>query len=93
MIAHRTGERAAGAALRQVSRQPRGCRGVARTIGRLAARLAMIGVAGVMLAATGTPVRLVGVSANGNAVLIESTEPAAYSVNRPDRLTLVVERD
>jgi type IV pilus assembly protein PilQ len=51
----------------------------------------MVTVAGVMLAATGTPVRLVGVSADGNAVLIESTEPVAYSVSRPDRLTLVVE--
>ncbi len=35
--------------------------------------------------------RLVGVSAQANAVLIEATEPVAYSVNRPTPLTLVVD--
>jgi type IV pilus assembly protein PilQ len=35
--------------------------------------------------------RLVGVTAQDNAVLIESTEPAAYSVSRPDPMTLVVD--
>jgi type IV pilus assembly protein PilQ len=45
-------------------------------------------------AATGTA-RLVGVSAesrdNGQSVLIESTEPVAYSVSRPDPRTVLVE--
>jgi type IV pilus secretin PilQ/predicted competence protein len=43
------------------------------------------------LSAGATPIRLLGVSAYGNAVLIESTEPAAYVVKRPDALTVVVE--
>ena len=43
------------------------------------------------LSAGATPIRLLGVSAHGNAVLIESTEPAAYVVKRPDPLTVVVE--
>ena len=46
---------------------------------------------GLSLLARSAPIRLVGVSARGNAVLIESTEPAAYVVKRPDALTLVVE--
>jgi type IV pilus assembly protein PilQ len=37
------------------------------------------------------PVRLVGVTADLGAVLIEATEPVAYSVARPDPLTLVVD--
>ena len=32
-----------------------------------------------------------GVSAQGNAVLIEATEPVAYAVSRPDPLTLLVD--
>jgi len=43
------------------------------------------------LSAGAIPIRLVGVSAQGNAVLIESAEPAAYVVKRPDALTVVVE--
>ena len=43
------------------------------------------------LSAGAIPARLLGVSAQGNAVLIESTEPAAYAVKRPDPLTVVVE--
>jgi type IV pilus secretin PilQ/predicted competence protein len=91
MIAHRTGDRKPVAAFRRIWERPRAGRRVARTVGRLAARVAIVTVASVMLAATGTPVRLVGVSADGNAVLIESTEPVAHTVSRPDRLTLVVE--
>ena len=37
------------------------------------------------------PIRLLGVSAQGNAVVIEATEPAAYVVSRPDPLTVLVE--
>ncbi len=61
-------------------------------------RLAQLAVVGVLAAASGlslsagsTPIRLLGVSAQGNAVLIESTEPAAYVVKRPDSLTVLVE--
>jgi len=43
------------------------------------------------LSAGAIPIRLLGVSAQGNAVLIESAEPAAYVVKRPDALTVVVE--
>ncbi len=43
------------------------------------------------LSAGAIPIRLLGVSAQGNAVLIESSEPAAYVVKRPDPLTVVVE--
>jgi hypothetical protein len=43
------------------------------------------------LAAGTTPVRLLGVSSQGSVVLIEASEPVAYSVNRPDPLTVLVE--
>ncbi len=43
------------------------------------------------LSAGAFPIRLLGVSAQGNAILIESTEPAAYAVKRPGALTVVVE--
>ena len=49
------------------------------------------GAGSLMLTAAAAPVRLLGVSAQGNAVLIEATEPVAYTVSRPDALTLVVE--
>ena len=72
--------------------QPRA--GLAGTLGRLAGRLmaavAVVAAAGMMPDAA-APVRLVGVTAQGDAVLIESTEPAAYSVSRPDPLTVVID--
>ena len=37
------------------------------------------------------PVRLLGVSAQGSAVVIEASEPVAYVVSRPDAMTIVVE--
>jgi len=43
------------------------------------------------LSAGAAPTRLLGVSAQGSAVLIEATEPAAYVVKRPDALTVLVE--
>jgi type IV pilus assembly protein PilQ len=49
---------------------------------------------GVALAARPSepaPVRLLGVSAEGRAILIEASEPVAYVVSRPDPLTVVVE--
>src|SRR5688572_27398658 len=36
-------------------------------------------------------VRLLGVSAEGSAVLIEASEPVAYVVSRPDQMTVIVE--
>jgi type IV pilus assembly protein PilQ len=42
-------------------------------------------------AAGSAPVRLVGVSSQGNAILIESSEPVAYVVKRPDALTVLIE--
>ncbi len=53
------------------------------------AALAVAG--GILLSAASAPVRLLGVSANGNAVLIEATEPVPYSVSRPDPLTVLVD--
>ncbi|MEP6916152.1 MAG: type IV pilus secretin PilQ [Acidobacteriota bacterium] len=43
------------------------------------------------LTAGTAPIRLLGVSGQGNAVFIEASEPAAYAVKRPDPLTIVVE--
>ena len=37
------------------------------------------------------PVRLLSVTAQGPAVVIEATEPVAYTVNRPDPVTLIVD--
>jgi type IV pilus assembly protein PilQ len=64
-------------------------------LARRAAQLVLVAVvslAGGMSLAAGTgPIRLLGVSGQGNTLLIESTEPAAYVVKRPDPLTLLVE--
>jgi type IV pilus assembly protein PilQ len=63
---------------------------------KTATALAAIACAGLALNAAGREsVRLVGVSAESAgktaAVLIESTEPAAYAVSRPDPLTVLVD--
>jgi type IV pilus secretin PilQ/predicted competence protein len=62
-----------------------------RMAGRLCIALGLAATAGMVLSAAAAPVRLVGVSTEGNTVLIESTEPVAYSVSRPDPLSLVVD--
>ena len=62
-----------------------------RTMGRLAAVMVMAAATGIIVDATPAPVRLVGVSAQGDSLLIEATEPVAYSVSRPDPLKLVVD--
>ena len=62
-----------------------------RMAGRLCIALGLAATAGIVLSAAATPVRLVGVTTEGNTVLIESTEPVAYSVSRPDALSLVVD--
>ena len=58
---------------------------------RVAAAAAMALAASMMVSAASAPVKLVGVSSHDNAVLIESTEPVAYAVSRPDPLTLLVD--
>jgi len=58
---------------------------------KLAIVMALAAASSLTFAAGSAPVRLVGVSAQGNAVLIESTEPVAYVVKRPDPLTVLVE--
>jgi type IV pilus secretin PilQ/predicted competence protein len=62
-------------------------RGAAMIAG-LAALLAVL--AGSSPAAL-EPVRLLSVTALGPAVVIEATEPVAYTVNRPDPVTLIVD--
>ena len=52
---------------------------------------AALTASGLMLASGAAPVRLVAVSAEHDAVVIEATEPVAYTVTRPDKLMLVVE--
>ena len=62
---------------------------------RVLPALFVAGLGGLVLAEGGASVRLVGVSAsadaNDQAVLIEASEPVAYSVSRPDPLTVLVE--
>ena len=60
-------------------------------IATVVAATVMAAAASILLSAAAAPVKLVGVSAQGNAVLIEATEPVAYSVNRPDPLTVVID--
>jgi type IV pilus secretin PilQ/predicted competence protein len=62
-----------------------------RSAGGLMTIVAIGAAASIVLSANAEPARLVGVTAQGDAVLIESTEPAAYSVSRPDPMTLTVD--
>jgi type IV pilus assembly protein PilQ len=55
------------------------------------AGIGVLALAGAILQAAPASIRLVGVSNQANAVLIESSEPVAYGVSRPDPLTLVVD--
>ena len=61
-------------------------RAVTLAVGAVIAAATSIG-----LAATTSAVRLIGVSAAGNAVLIEASEPVAYSVARPNPLTVTID--
>jgi type IV pilus assembly protein PilQ len=63
---------------------------LARAMGRLTIGVSLAATAGIILTAT-APVRLVGVTSQGETVLIEATEPVAYSVSKPDALSLVVD--
>ena len=58
---------------------------------RFAAAATMALAGSMMVSAATAPVKLVGVSSHDHAVLIESTEPVAYAVSRPDPLTLIVD--
>jgi type IV pilus assembly protein PilQ len=68
---------------------------LAGLMARLLPAVFVAGLGSLVLAAGGAPVRLVGVSATagaGNhAVVIQASEPVAYSVSRPDPLTVLVE--
>ena len=46
---------------------------------------------GILLSAASASVRLLSVTTQGPAVVIEATEPVAYTVNHPDPLTLIVD--
>ena len=63
---------------------------LARALGRLTIGVGLAATAGIILTAT-APARLVGVTSQGDTVLIEATEPVAYAVRRPDALSLVVD--
>jgi type IV pilus assembly protein PilQ len=56
-----------------------------------AALVAALGAGSIIVAGAAAPIRLVGVSGQDNAVLIESSEPVAYAVSQPDPLTLIVD--
>ena len=50
-----------------------------------------LAAATLIVSAASEPVRVIGVSAQGSAVVIETTDPVAYTVSRPDATTLVVD--
>jgi type IV pilus secretin PilQ/predicted competence protein len=65
-----------------------------RTRGALAVALATAGSIALTAAAgpvPTAPVTLVGVSSQGNALVIEASEPVAYVVDQPDPLRVIVE--
>lgn len=64
---------------------------VARPTAKLALMAALALAGAVALSAGAAPIRLLGVSGQGNAVLIEASEPVAYAVSRPDPLTVLVD--
>ena len=64
-----------------------------RTLALLAGAttLASVLAGTIAVTAAGTFIRLLNVSTQGQAVVIEATEPVAYTIDRPDPLTLVVD--
>ena len=64
---------------------------VRRTVGIAGATVLAALTAGMMPTAAAAPIRLLSASAQGQAVVIEATEPVAYTVGRPDPLTLLVD--
>src|SRR6476659_48024 len=63
----------------------------ARSAARLLLVAALALAGGMSPSAGGAAIRLLGVSGEGNVLLIEATEPASYAVKRPDALTILVE--
>src|SRR5688572_15236838 len=62
------------------------------TLGIAGATVVSAAVAGsILLTAASSSIRLLSVTTQGAAVVIEATEPVAYSVSRPDALTLLVD--
>ncbi len=53
--------------------------------------VAIASVGSMLLSAEDAPVRLLGVSSDGSAIVIEATEPVAYSVTKPDAWTLLID--
>ena len=68
---------------------------LAGLMARLLPAVFVAGLGSLVLAAGGAPVRLVGVSATAgagsHAIVIQASEPVAYSVSRPDPRTVLVE--
>lgn len=64
---------------------------IARPTAKLALMAALALAGAVALSAGAAPIRLLGVTGQGNAVLIEASEPVAYAVSRPDPLTVLVD--
>ena len=64
---------------------------LARPAAKLLVAASLALAAGMSLSAGSAAIRLVGVSAQGNQLFIEATEPVSYVVSRPDPLTVVVE--
>lgn len=52
---------------------------------------AMAGGGSMLLSAAAAPIRLLGVTTEGSAVVIEPAEPVAYAVSNPDALTVLID--
>ena len=62
-----------------------------RAVLSVATLLSAAAAGGILLSAASASVRLLSVTTHGPAVVIEATEPVAYTVNHPDPLTLIVD--
>ena len=60
-------------------------------VSRLATAAVLASATTLMLGAAAAPARLLGITAEGDAVVIESSEPAVYSISRPSPTALVVD--
>jgi type IV pilus secretin PilQ/predicted competence protein len=61
------------------------------TAAALAAAVAIATAGSLLLSAEDAPVKLLGVSSDGSTIVIEATEPVAYSVTKPDAWTLLID--
>src|SRR4051812_40627543 len=64
---------------------------LARPTARLLLAVSLAAGGGLSVSAGSAPVRLMGVTAEGNVLSIEASEPVAYTVTRPDPLTVLLE--